>query len=204
VAPPSRHRTVSFTSAVLVAALAVVVGFGGGWLARRDAVTPTPTTLATPPATSGQTTSSTAVRASACIGSGLSGAFVSSSGAAGTVQTTFTVTNVGAGPCTLDGSPELQLLNANRVVMTSTTADGGGGFTPAAANLPAKTLRLSPGGAATFVIQFSNVPAGQSACPEAASLNVFPPSSSTAFDLTYSFAPCDGGTVDVSPFFTTT
>lgn len=196
---PSRHRTVSFTSAVLAAALAIVVGFGGGWLARRETMAPATTTPAAP--TSAPTTSSTLARASACLGSGLSGALVASSGAAGTVQATFAVTNVGAAACTLDGFPQLQLLNPNREVMTSTTVDGQAGFTPAAANLPATKLRLPPGGTATFVIQFSDVPAGQSACPMAASLNVYPPSSSTAFDLTYGFSPCDAGTVNVSPFF---
>jgi hypothetical protein len=204
VAPPSRHRMVSLAGASLVVLLALVVGFGGGWLVRRATAATTTTTSSTTTSSS-STTSSTGVPVAGCIGTDLVGTFSSSSAAAGTVQAVFTVNDVAPGACTLDGYPQLQLLDANMVPLSAQVSDGGTSFTPAKANLAPMRLRLSAVTHAAFVVQFTDVPAGtQTTCPAAAALNVYPPGSATAFNVTYAFTPCNGGAVDVSPFFLTT
>jgi hypothetical protein len=196
---------VTLAGASLTVLLALAVGFGGGWLARKETVSSTTTTTMSVTPTSKPTVTSTIVPLSACTGTDLVGTLASSSGAAGTVQATFDVTDIAGTGCTLDGYPQLQLLDANDVPIASTTIDAGTSFTPAQANLAPKRLRIGAGDEATFVLQFTDVPAGtQGTCLEASSLNVYPPGSSTASIVTYGFAPCDAGTVHVSPFFVTT
>jgi hypothetical protein len=204
MATGSRRRLVSFGGASLAALLALAIGFGGGWLARKE--TTSTTTTSTTTTTSSSTTSTTAVaRLSACGGNDLSGTVTSSpGGAAGTVSATITVSNVSSTGCTLHGYPELQLLSPNSEEMTTTTVDGGEGFPVAAANAAPRTVRLSVGHQATFLIQFSQTPTGtQTTCPEAASINVYPPGSTVNFNVAYELTPCDLGTIDVSPFFVT-
>jgi hypothetical protein len=209
VATRSRRRTVSLASAWLAGLLALAIGFGGGWLARKESTTTTttPTTPTSSSSSSSSSTSSTLRPLAECTGSALSGVLASSNGAAGTIELTFQVTNESGLGCTLHGYPQLQLLSANDDRLTTTTIDAGITFAdaPPAANEPAKTWRIKAGAQATFVAQYSDVPVGsEQSCPMASSVNVYPPGSSVPFNVAVQLSPCDFGTVNVSPFFAAT
>src|SRR5271165_516784 len=127
-------------SATLAVLVALIVGFGGGWLFRKDTATTTTTTTTT--TSSSTTTSSTIPLAAACSGAALAGSVSASQGAAGSVQVTFVVTNAGAKACTVDGYPSVQLLSANQTAMTTMRVLGGAVFQPAAANAAPKRQRV--------------------------------------------------------------
>jgi hypothetical protein len=205
VATPPRRTTVSLAAASLVGLAALAVGFGGGWLTR-NVTAPTTSTTSTTTTSSTTTTTTTVVPLAACIGTELVGTVSTSpGGAAGTVEATFDVSDVGTSGCTLDGYPQLQLLDANMVPITSTTEDGGASFAVAQANRPARVVRLRSGVEASFMIQFSEIPVGtETTCPQASSFNVYPPTSTTSFNIQYQLGPCNAGTVHVSPFFLAT
>jgi hypothetical protein len=185
-----------------VAALAI--GFGGGWLARREAVPPVTTSTTSTSSSSSSSTSSTVPALAACTGGDLSGVLTSSTAATGTVELTLQVTNESARGCSLHGYPQLQLLSANDDRLSTTTVDAGTTFTgaPAGANAPPRTWRIKAGAQATFVAQYSDVPVGtEQSCPMASSINVYPPGSSVPFNVAVQLSPCDFGTVNVSPLF---
>lgn len=203
MAARSRRRRISFASASLAALVALAVGFGGGWIARKETSATTSTSTTT---TSSSTTSSTrAVTVAACTGADLAGSVLSSQGATGTFEATIVVTNTSVTTCSLDGYPDLQMLNTNGVPMTTTVIDGGASFSPPQANEAPRRYRLHSGGQATLDIQYSDIPTGtQSTCPQASSLNVYPPSSTTPFNVVYQLDPCGQGTINTSPFFVAT
>ena len=135
----------------------------------------------------------------------LVGSVGSSQGAAGTIQMTIDVTNEGSAPCRIKGYPTIQLLDSNMTEMTTTVVQGMADFEPAAANAAPTTQHLAAGGTDEFVMQYSDVPSGtQTTCPEAASINVYPPGSATPFNVIASITPCGLGMLNVSPFFSGT
>ncbi len=211
---PARRRTVSLSAATISAVLALVVGFGAGYLVRRATASTTTTTTTTTTSTSTTTTTTTTlVPLDKCTGADLAGTVGTSQAAAGTVQTTFTVSNVSGSPCALNGYPELILLNANQSSLPTSTVDGQAAFTQPTsrgtrlANAAPRPQRLTAGGQVTFVVQYSDVPVGsETSCPQSASVNVYPPGleAATPFNVSASMDPCNFGTVHVSPFFLAT
>jgi len=205
VAVTPRRRTMTAGSATFAILLALAIGFGGGWLFKKDTATSTTTTTTAPTSTSSTTTTSTLPPALACGGAVLSGSVGTSQGAAGTIQMTFIVSNVGAKACTIDGYPTVQLLSPNTTAMMTTTVPGMAVFSPSAANAPPARQHVTAGGHVEFVLQFSDVPSGtERTCPLAASINVYPPNSATPFNVATSITPCNLGTLNVSPFFAAT
>lgn len=206
MAGPSRRPLVPVASAVVATLVALAVGFGGGWLARKETAATTTTSSAPPTSSSSSssTTSSTLRPVLACTGADLAGTYVVGQGAAGTIFDSVTVANASAAPCTLDGYPQLQMLDANGGRLSTTTMDGSAAF-PAPARRPPARLRLAPGADATFELHWSDVPVGnETTCASAASLDVYPPGSAVAFNVTVpsgALAPCDFGTIYVSPLY---
>jgi len=132
----------------------------------------------------------------------LSGAVANSSGAAGTITAAIQVTNVGVAPCGLRGYPVLQLLSASGSPLPTQTIRGQTQFPASAANAPPSLQRLTPQGAVTFQLQYSDVPTGtETTCPQATSINVYVPASSAPVRVAEMLSPCSGGTVHVSPFY---
>jgi hypothetical protein len=203
----ARRRTVGLGATTLAVLVALALGFGAGWFTRTATTTTTTTTsTSTTTTTSSSTTTTTTVATLAlCTGGDLSGAVTGSSGAAGTIQTTFEVTNRTATSCSLLGYPTLHLLSAAGNPIATTTVNGQSQFLVPAANRRPALQRLTPGGNATFVAQWSDVPTGaQHTCPTSASVDVYPPSSATPVNVVAQLGPCNAGTVNVSPFFAAT
>lgn len=199
MSPAPRRRTLPLATAALAAALALVVGFGGGWVARQATTSSTTTTTSLPPPSSSST--STTAPLADCTGGQLNGAVATSTGATGTIEVDVDVTNTGAA-CVLDGYPNVQLLGASGQRLTTTVLDGATTFTlPQADDPPARGV-LAAGGTAKLAIQFSDIPVGtQTTCPTSTDVDVYPPGSTTPFLLSARLDPCDQGTLHVSPMF---
>jgi hypothetical protein len=152
-------------------------------------------------AASSSTTSSTAA-AAACTIKGASG---QGQGAAGTITGTIVITNAGSTPCTVNGYPTLALSSGSGAPLTVTIVNGLTVNVSAQANAPPSTVVLAAAGTAQFAYQYSDVPTGaQTSCPESEGASVTLPNgggSSPTFPLT--MAPCNNGTVYVSPVYAT-
>lgn len=157
----------------------------------------TTTTSAPPPAST--STSSTAV--AAC--SSVKATAGQSEGAAGTITGTITLTAAGTTPCTILGYPDLARFAANGTSVPITVVDGLTVNLPGPATQPAALVTLTSTQGAAFSYQYSDVPTGsETQCASSASLTVTTPGASSAspqFPLT--MAPCDNGTVKVSPVY---
>jgi hypothetical protein len=165
------------------------------------AATASPATAAGPTASPAATVaaSPSAVAAPKCTSSQLAARFVSGQGAAGTLFDTLELTNTSGPACTLNGFVSVQLLDAaGNPLPTATVSDGGQlGGRPG----PAPFV-LAPRAASQFVLAWSDVPrAGETQCPAAATVQVTPPGETMPLDVAglTGIAPCDFGTVDVSP-----
>ena len=201
-----RRRTVSLAAASLATLAALAVGFGAGYVTKDRTTTtttsPPATSSTSAPTTSSVPTTTSVVPLARCVGGSLTGAVASSQGAAGTIEVTFSVTNVGAAPCLLFGYPSIQLLAASGAPITTTTIDDHTGFSVAAASRAPRRQRLTPRGTATFLLQYSQIPVGtEQVCPTSATVDVYPPGSRSAVAIPAALQPCDAGTVHVSPFY---
>ncbi len=196
----ARRRRVSLAAATLVAVGALAVGFGAGYLVRKATTTTTTTTSTTSTSTT-STTSTTVVPLAACSGSSLTGVMTSSQGAAGTIQATVVLTSAAAASCKVIGYPSLLLLAANGTALTTTVVHGQATFSAAAANAAPQTQRVTPGGAVTFMLQYSQVPTSEAPCPASSSMNVGVPGSSVPIHVTATMHVCDQGTVHVSSLY---
>jgi Protein of unknown function (DUF4232) len=154
---------------------------------------PTPTSA--PASTS---TSSTAVAACSSV-TATAGA---TQGAAGTITGTITLTAAGTTPCTIFGYPSLARYAAGGASVPVTVVNGLTVDVPGAATT-SSTVTLTSSQGAAFTYQFSDVPTGtETQCATSASLTVTTPGAASAspqFPLT--MAPCDNGTVRVSPVY---
>lgn len=132
----------------------------------------------------------------------MTGSVTGSSGAAGTIETTVALKSTATTPCTLGGYPGLQMLSSTGSALATTVVRKGSySFTAMA---PA-TVTVSPGQAVYFNIGYSDVPSGsETSCPTSASLEVTPPNATDHLTITAALAPCGGGTMVVSPVFTST
>ena len=160
----------------------------------------TTSTTAAPPSSS--TTSSSAVAAQCSI-KGSSG---QGEGAAGTITGTIILTNVGSGPCVVNGYPTLTLTSGSGAPLTVTIVDGLTVNVSSQANAAPSNVIIVAASTAQFAYQYSDVPSGaETSCPSSEAASVTLPNgggSSPSFPLTMS--PCDNGTVHVSPVYATT
>jgi hypothetical protein len=158
------------------------------------------------PSTSTSTTTSTTAAASSTACQSLTAFSGSSEGAAGTIVGTIIVTNTGAGSCTIMGYPTLTRFATGGATVPVTMSDGITiGLSGPAAQPPA-LVTMAHGAEAEFTYQYSDVPSGtETTCASSATLAVTTPGESAAsapFALT--MAPCDNGTVRVSPVYSGT
>jgi hypothetical protein len=151
---------------------------------------------------SASTTSSTAA-ASPC--GHISAAAGQSQGAAGTITGVVTVTNTGPTPCTVDGYPTMALYSGSGAPLTVTMVNGLTVSVTPQSGAPPTSVTIAPSSTAQFAYQFSDVPVGgQTSCPTSEQATTTMPgaiASSGYFAL--AIAPCNNGTIRVSPVYKT-
>ena len=202
-------------------ALAFIAGVGLLFAACSDNSTPsgqssTTTTRNTPSSSSTSTSSSSttsttaptttstgAAAAAAC--SHITASAGQGQGAAGTITGVITVTNTGPSGCSVNGYPTMALYSGSGAPLTVTVAKGLTVSLSPPANAGPSALMIGPSSTAQFAYQFSDVPVGaQTSCPSSESASVTMPgttSGSPAFAL--AIAPCNNGTIRVSPVYAT-
>ena len=132
--------------------------------------------------------------AAACRASQLHGRVFDSSGAAGTIVLSVTLTNSGP-TCTMKGFTGLQLVGATKALPTRVIHGGA----PAFSGRPT-LVRLAHGGSATVLIAYGDVPVGnEGRCPAATTLLVRPPSDVHWVNVVVAASPCAHGTLRESP-----
>jgi len=130
----------------------------------------------------------------ACRASELHGRVFDSSGAAGTIVLSVTLTNSGP-TCTMKGFTGLQLVGATKALPTRVIHGGA----PAFSGRPT-LVRLAHGGSATVLIAYGDVPVGnEGRCPTATTLLVRPPSDVRWVNVFVAASPCAHGTLRESP-----
>jgi hypothetical protein len=157
------------------------------------------TTTSTTAAASSTTTSSAAVT-TACSIKGTAG---QGEGAAGTITGTIVLTNVGTASCSVNGYPTLGLTSGSGAPLTVTVVNGLTVNVSAQANASPSAVVIAAGGTAQMAYQYSDVPTGnETSCPQSEGASVTLPNgggASPTFPL--SMAPCNNGTVYVSPVY---
>jgi len=153
--------------------------------------TPTASPRTTPTATA--TVSVAPVCQAASIAAGMG----PSNNAAGHQASTVVLTNDSSAACSLKGFPTLQLLNAG-VNLTTNQTDG---ISPAGApeNLTPTLVTIAPDSAASFVVQWLDVPTGAQQCAVAWELGIHLPGGGGAVTAAVDgIMPC-GGDLYVAP-----
>ncbi len=180
--------------------------------ARSTTTTTHRTTTTTTAATSTSTSTSTTVapttsttRAAAPVAcSHLTASAGQSQGAAGTITGVITVTNTGPSACTVNGYPTMALYSGSGAPLTVTMVNGLSVSLTPPANAPPSAVTVAPSSTAQFSYQYSDVPVGsETACPTSESASVTMPGAtagSASFRL--AIAPCNNGTIRVSPVYT--
>lgn len=104
-------------------------------------------------------------------------------------------------PCTLGGYPGLLLLGSSGSGLPTTVVRKGSySFTAMAPT----TVSVAPGQSVYFNIGYSDVPVGgETSCPTSADLEITPPNAYDHLSVAATLAPCNGGTLTVSPVFST-
>jgi uncharacterized protein DUF4232 len=162
--------------------------------------TTTTTTAATTTTASSTTTTTNAV-STAC--NHITVAPGQSEGAAGTITGVITVTNAGPSTCTVDGYPKVALFSGSGAPLTVTMVDGLSVTLSPPANAAPSSVAVAPSSTAQFAYQYSDVPVGtETSCPSSEQATVTMPGA-TAPSPTFAFAiaPCNTGTVRVSPVY---
>ena len=192
----------------LFAAFVVIVTLSRHHAATTPTTTATTTTTTTTVVAPTTTTSVASANGSTCQGSDFSGAGGLSQGAAGTIYTSFTLTKSTPGSCTLNGWPVIGLASQSGATLPERTVEipspgNPGSFLIPAANRAPTTLTLSQGSTTSFSMSFSDVAVGSQSCASVAVVRVGTGvgSSTTPIALTYPIQPCNGGTLNVSPFY---
>ena len=116
-------------------------------------------------------------------------------GAAGTIVFGVVLTNVSRQRCTLGGYPALQLRNAKGKVRTRVRHGG-----LAILVKPVRAFVVGPGGRATLLLAYSDVPHGdEKTCPTATTVVVRPAGAVTGIAVKMRLAPCNRGLLYESP-----
>ena len=130
-----------------------------------------------------------------CATSQLSGKLGETHGAAGTIAFSVVFTNVSKSRCALGGYPALQMRNAAGNVRTR-VKHGGLAFLIK----PVRSFTVGPGGRATVLLAYSDVPHGsEKTCPTATTLVVRPAGALQGIRVKVTLAPCNRGLLYESP-----
>jgi hypothetical protein len=119
-----------------------------------------------------------------------------SSGAAGSIQTTISMRNAGTSTCTLEGYPGMALLSGGTVIHTDVVR----GSSVAVPPIRVRLVTLTPGGVASYVFGYSDVPTGGQQCPGSDMLEVTPPNAFAHATISFRATAC-GGVLTTSPVF---
>lgn len=131
----------------------------------------------------------------ACSGSHLAGRVAGSSGAAGTISLAIRLRNVSNRACTMSGYPRLRIVNGTTRLPTRVTH----GRLPLLER-PVKRVRLAPGGVATILVAYEDVPVGkETRCRSGDALLVRPPRSGSAVRVRAATTACGRGRLWTSP-----
>lgn len=131
----------------------------------------------------------------ACSGSHLTGRLAGSSGAAGTISLAIRLRNVSNRACTMTGYPRLRIVNGTTRLPTRVT-HGGLPFL----ERPVERVRLAPGGVATILVAYEDVPVGtETRCRSGSALLVRPPRSAAAVRVEAATTACGRGHLWTSP-----
>jgi hypothetical protein len=117
-----------------------------------------------------------------------------SSGAAGTIAESITLTNTGR-QCRLRGYADLELRNARGALPTTVVRGGPLAFL----NRAVRPVVLARGGKATLLLAYSHVPAGPRPCPAATMLRIRPPQAKGWLTLRLRLDPCRRGRIYETP-----
>ncbi len=165
------------------------------------ATTPPSTTTSSAGATTSGPTSTTA-GVTTCPASQLQLTLTDANGAAGQQEDTVVMTNTGTITCTLVGYPGMQLYDASGAAIPTTVVRGQQTFAVAAANQPVNLVTLSPGQAGAYTLHYEDVPVGaETSCPISSTAQVTPPNDVDTVPVDLRIAPCNNGTVHVSPVY---
>jgi hypothetical protein len=129
-----------------------------------------------------------------------------SQGAAGTIVGTLTLTPVGSAPCTMEGYPVLARFSSSGATVPITVVDGLTVNLSGPATQPPSEVTLTSGQQAEFTFEYSDVPSGsETQCASSSTVTVTPPGASVASAaVPLTMAPCNNGTVEVSPVYAAT
>jgi len=124
-------------------------------------------------------------------------------GAAGTIVGTVTLAAVGTSACTMKGYPTLARFSAAGAALPTTVVDGLTINLSGPPTQPPALVTLTATQQAEFTFQYSDVPTGaQTPCATSTTLSVTAPGSSSPSEPEpLTMAPCNDGTVDVSPVY---
>ena len=152
-----------------------------------------PVDPATEPAAPASPSSTPAADSSApCQAAQLALALESSDAGAGNRGHTLAVTNTGNAGCTLEGWPEVRLLDAADRELDSIRAEQTLGSYFQAGEAP-RPVQLESQGRAYFDLLSSAIPHGdEGECPRAAAIRVTPPGDVAAMELDLELQPCGG------------
>jgi len=213
-AEPTSRRLVIGITAVLVAGLVLAAcsssparsskKAGRTTTTTRPATTtttrPATTTTTAPAATTTTTTAPPVATTTDCQQSQLQAAESGSTASAGTVELTFTLTNVSATTCTMKGYVGMELIGATGAGLPTTVHRGGNlDFESVAVTGVSLTTRQQ----AYFNIGYSDVTGQPPTCSVGVKLEITPPTDTTAttVDLPAAIHACEGGLLDTSPVF---
>ena len=165
------------------------------------ASTSSTTSTTSAPATTKPATPTTGTAAAAC--SHITATAGQGQGAAGTITGVITVTNTGPSACTANGYPTMALYSGSGAPLTVAMVNGLTVNLSPPADAGPSAVTIAPSSTAQFAYQFSDVPVGEeTSCPSSESVSVTMPgatSGSPAFAL--AIAPCNNGTIRVSPVY---
>jgi hypothetical protein len=124
-------------------------------------------------------------------------------GAAGTIVGTITLAPVGTATCTMEGYPVLARFSSTGATVPITIVDGLTVDLSGPPTQPPSEVTLSSTQQAEFTFQYSDVVTGnETSCASSTTVSVTPPGASTASaQVPLTMAPCDNGTVKVSPVY---
>lgn len=158
---------------------------------------PSPSPSPSPSASPSPTPTASATAAPVCQSISIAAGLGQSSNAAGHQAWTIVLTNDSTASCSLDGFPTLQLMNGTTDVSTTQTD----GNSPAGAQISdtPTLVNIAPDSAASFVVQWLDVPTGSQQCNAAYELGIsLPGGGGKVMAAMGQIMPC-GGDLYVSP-----
>lgn len=135
------------------------------------AATAAPTPKPTPEPAPSPTPNPTPVRTPACLASDFAAKVTLWEGATGHQIASVTLTNASAARCALQGTPEVELVDAHGRILIDSQTDGPAGLPHVAPGDP--VLALKPGGSATTLVDADNYCGAKPALPTTVAF-VFP------------------------------